>query len=676
MLKAFIASQSLRQRPAVCLGLAYFGFCLILRLILLGLSASTVSWGWSTLTAFLTGALFDGFMASIFALPLTWLGAALPLRRSATRPSLLLLTFLFLGLWLLAFFKVSELLFWNEFTVRFNFIAVDYLVYTTEVVANIHQSYPMPLILGGITLFVVAVFYFFRRYGLIAPVLPAQGFLGGRWVWPLTLSLVFLAGLASAGWVGGREGREQNLESTPLESVVARLRHMGQLQPDWSNSVDTELGKNGEYAFLAAFWSNTLPWNQFYLTADNPVDDLRRELKADGVPIPSKGIRCQYDSQAKPKLNVIQITVESLSAKYVGAFGIKDAEEGIDYGQLNLTPHLDRLAQESLWFDACYASGTRTVRGMEALTLSIPPIPGQSVLRRENCEHLGTLGSVFQQNGYDTAFIYGGDGFFDNMSYFFANNGYRVVDRPTQAARGILPSFANAWGACDDDAFAWSMAEADRAYAEGKPFHHFIMTTSNHRPYTWPEGRIRKDLVGRHGGVAYSDAAIGAFIEAARSRPWFRDTLFVIVADHGASVAGKRELEVAKYHIPFLIWSPAHVPARRIPHLVAQMDVATTLLALMDLPRRTTFLGADALAPDYRPRAFISNYQKVGLVREGVLTVLKPVRQSAQYQVDLSSGSLTPLLVARPDLIEATRAYYQGADYLHSHGQLQLDAPR
>jgi hypothetical protein len=106
------------------------------------------------------------------------------------------------------------------------------------------------------------------------------------------------------------------------------------------------------------------------------------------------------------------------------------------------------------------------------------------------------------------------------------------------------------------------------------------------------------------------------------------------------------------------------------------MDVAPTLLALMDLPRRTTFLGADALAPDYRPRAFISNYQKVGLVREGVLTVLKPVRQSAQYQVDLSSGSLTPLPVARPDLIEATRAYYQGADYLHSHGQLQLDAPR
>jgi phosphoglycerol transferase MdoB-like AlkP superfamily enzyme len=358
----------------------------------------------------------------------------------------------------------------------------------------------------------------------------------------------------------------------------------------------------------------------------------------------------------------------------VGAFGVVDPEDGADYGKLGLTPNLDRLARESLWFDNAFAGGTRTVRGMEALTLSLPPIPGQSVLRRDGCERLGTLGSALARNGYDTAFIYGGDGFFDNMSYFFSANGYRVVDRPAQEAKGILPSFANAWGACDEDAFAWSVAEADRAHAAGKPFHHFIMTTSNHRPYTWPEGRISPALRGRNGGVAYTDHAIGAFLEAARSRPWFKDTVFVIVADHGASVAGKRELEVAKYHIPMLIWSPAHVAPRRVGHLVAQVDLAPTLLALLGLPHTSTFLGADALSPAYRPRAFISNYQKVGLVRDGVLTVLKPVRKFAQYEVDLRTGALRPLEVPRPDLVEATRAYYQGADDLFSHGKLRHDA--
>ena len=120
----------------------------------------------------------------------------------------------------------------------------------------------------------------------------------------------------------------------------------------------------------------------------------------------------------------------------------------------------------------------------------------------------------------------------------------------------------------------------------------------------------------------------------------------------------------------------AHVPARRVPHVVAQVDVAPTVLGLLGLPRTTTFLGSDALAPGYRPRAFISNYQKVGLVRDGVLTVLKPVRQAVQYRVDLATGALAPLEQPRPDLIEATRAYYQGADFLHAHGGLRLDASR
>lgn len=659
------------------LALSYAAICQLLRLGLLVANAGSVSWGPGTFAALLTGLLLDLMMAGLFALPMAWLGAFWPAGAFSGWRSLPLHLAWCGGLWFLSFAKVSEILFWEEFGVRFNFIAVDYLVYTTEVVANIHQSYPIGLIVGALTAAVAGYFLWLRRRGMVCDGAPCPCEGRSRWGLPALLSILLVT-LLGAAWGKGRQEVEVGRLSAGFgEQLVAGLRQMASMQPEWGNPVDTEIGKNGEHAFLSAFWSNQLPWRQFYPVAADAVSDLRGELEADGVALPARGVRREVPAAAAPRrLNVIQITVESLSAKYVGAFGVVDPEDGVDYGRLGLTPNLDRLAGESVWFANAYASGTRTVRGMEALTLSVPPIPGQSLLRRAGCEGLGTLGAALAGNGYDTAFIYGGDGFFDNMTYFFSTNGYRVVDRPAQESRGVLPAFANAWGASDEDAFAWALAEADQCHAAGKPFHQFVMTTSNHRPFTWPAGRIDPSLTGRRGGVAYTDHAIGAFLEKARSRPWFRDTVFVIVADHGASVAGRRELEVAKYRIPMLIWCPAHLPPRRVEQVVSQVDLAPTLMALLGLPYTSTFLGADALSPQYRPRAFISNYQKVALARDGVLTVLKPVRQASQYKVDLASGSLEPLGAPRPDLIHATRAYYQGADELHANGELRTGGKR
>jgi phosphoglycerol transferase MdoB-like AlkP superfamily enzyme len=318
-----------------------------------------------------------------------------------------------------------------------------------------------------------------------------------------------------------------------------------------------------------------------------------------------------------------------------------------------------------------YASGTRTVRGMEALSLSLPPIPGQSILRRSGCEGLCTLGSVLSSQGYENRFIYGGNGFFDNMGYFFRNNGYEVVDLPVAEERGLPVSFANAWGACDEDAFGWSMAEADRAHAEGRPFHHFVMTTSNHRPFTWPAGVIDPRLQDREGGVAYADYAVGRFIERARSRPWFKDTVFVFVADHCASVAGRRELEIRKYEIPLFVWSPGNVAPRKVDLMMSQVDFAPTLLGLLGVPHESSFLGFDVLSPGYRPRAFISNYQKVAVLRgDGKLTVLKPTRQVAQYHANLATGELRPLPARDEDAVAEAIDYYQGAYELFEQHRL------
>jgi len=664
-----------RQGGTLLLALTYVGLCTLLRLGLLLACAKSVSWGPATFAAFLTGLGFDLLMAAWFAVPYAFLTALLG-RSSASgwRRGVLVAAWC-LGAWLFVFWKMSEILFWNEFGVRFNFIAVDYLVYTVEVVKNIVESYPLPLILLGVTAAVGGVILLLRGLRLWQAWARSEDDRVSPWRAPALLTVFFLALLGVAYAVGRVDQKALVGHHTSTgERLTAGLRHMGDLQPGWANAYDTEIGKNGEYAFLAAFWANELEWVRFYPSLESPVSSLRAELAAQGeasLAGPGDSVLRRVEAPGPPRrLNVIQITVESLSAEYLGCYGEPA------HARKGLTPNLDRLAGESLWFRRCYASGTRTVRGMEALTLSVPPIPGQSILRRKGCENLCTLGSVLAAQGYDTAFIYGGDGFFDNMNYFFSANGYRVVDQPVKQREGVTPTFANAWGACDEDAFAWSMAEADRAFAAGKPFHHFIMTTSNHRPYTWPAGRIDPRLTGRDGGVAYTDFAIGAFLRAASAKPWFKDTVFVIVADHCASVAGKRELEVRKYEIPLLIWSPGNIEPRRVDTLVAQLDLAPTLLGLLNVSYDSRFLGADVLRPGYQPRVFISNYQKVGVIRDGLLTVLKPVRSTAQYRVDLATGNLEPATEADAAKADQAKAYYQGADWLFNHGGLADPAAR
>lgn len=656
-----------RQGGTWLLALTYLILCTLLRLGLLLASAGSVSWGLATFSSLFIGFLFDAFMAWLLTLPYALLSS---LCRGKWAHYLLVPLWCF-GAFLITFWKISEIIFWEEFGVRFNFIAVDYLVYTSEVVKNIRESYNLPLIFSGVFLIALGFFFLWRKVGLTKLWFEGSAIdHPPHWRTPVFSLAPLLVIQTYAYFVGTHDLRVvSDAHSSFGERLVAGLRHMGDIQPAFANNYDSELAKNGEYSFLAAFWTNQLEWKRFYPTRPDAISALGQRLARPNAPLvgsSSSITRKVTATEPVRRLNVIQITVESLSAEFLGCYG--DA----NYAPKNLTPNLDRIARESLWFKRCYASGTRTVRGMEALSLSIPPIPGQSVLRRKGCENLSTLGSTLSAQGYDTAFIYGGDGFFDNMNYFFSTNGYRIVDWPRQEAAGIKDTFHNAWGACDEDSYSWSLSEADKAYAAGKPFHHFIMTTSNHRPYTWPAGKINPKLTGREGGVAYTDYAIGEFLKAAQSKPWFKDTIFVIVADHCASVAGKRELEIRKYEIPLFIWSPHQIPARQVDIMMGQIDLVPTLLGLMNVNYLSNFVGDDVFKPGYRPRVFISNYQKVAVLQEnGLLTVLKPVRQAVQYQADLKTGALTPLKQINQEAVDEALLYYQGTDELFHHDGLK-----
>lgn len=611
----------------------------VARVALLIQARHDVVWQPSLLAAFFWGLTYDLGAAAWASLPLIVLLAALPARFFdwAWGRGLAALGALVV-LYALCFGVVSEWTFWEEFGVRFNFIAVDYLVYTTEVVGNIRESYNLPAILAGVGAGAVVGLWLLVRTGW-----PARWFaganepMGRRWKAAVIWLLVVIAyGLVQ--------------DDTRL--------------PAFKNNFNREIGKNGLWSLFGAFKNNMLDYEQFYKTL--PIDEafaqVQDRLTVDGSTLLRPGAHdtlryVKNDGGAEQHPNVIQITVESLSADFVGIFNHAS----------KLTPNLEALARHSLVFENFYATGNRTDRGMEALTLSLPPTPGRSMIKRPNNENMFTLGSVFRAKGYETAFIYGGFGYFDNMNYFFGSNGYKVIDRNSPEAD---VTFANVWGACDEDLYRWTMREADRAAGSGKPFHFFVMTTSNHRPYTFPEGKIDlpSKISGRAGAVKYTDFAIGQFLKDAESKPWFKNTVFVIVADHCASSAGRAELPVQNYHIPLFIYSPGgHIAPGRIKELTSQVDYAPTLLGLLNWSYVSRFYGHDVRrTPAEDTRALIGNYQKLGHLQNNHFVVLRPQRGANSYTVDLPTGALTP--APRDEANEkAAIGYYQSANYLYNH---------
>jgi len=289
--------------------------------------------------------------------------------------------------------------------------------------------------------------------------------------------------------------------------------------------------------------------------------------------------------------------------------------------------------------------------------------------RPEN-EHLATLGGLLRQQGYAADFIYGGYGYFDNMNAYFADNGYEVVDRTDFDDASIV--FENIWGVADESLFANALDVIDRQAASGRPVFAHIMTTSNHRPYSFPEGRIDLPQGKRAGAVKYTDYAIGRFIDEARAKPWFKDTLFVIVADHCASVAGKSRLPVDKYRIPLILYAPHLLKPATVDTLLSQIDIPPTLLDLLGASGHEQFYGHSLFRMGAQDaRAFISNYQELGYLKRGVLTVLSPKQRVEAYEVDPRSLETTPRRIDRALLKEAI-AYYQTASRSFKEGALQL----
>ena len=450
-------------------------------------------------------------------------------------------------------------------------------------------------------------------------------------------------------------------------------------QADFSNNlVLNELGKNGTFSFFTAFKSNELDYETFYPKIDDKeaYSVLKKNLLQENQAYTTSkwdDISRTTKSGNEQRPNVILIAIESFSGDFLKAFGNKD----------NLTPNYDKLANESIFFTNLYATGTRTVRGMEALTLSVPPTPGNSIVRRPDNQNLFSVATIFKEKNYQPYFIYGGDGYFDNMNNFFGGQGFDIVDRnrgnplsdDIKTQRFNIPdnevSFENAWGICDEDLYKQSIKYADKSSKLNKPFFQFVMTTSNHKPYTFPAGKIDLPQGDRNGAVKYTDYALGKFLADAKTKPWFKNTVFVIVADHCASSAGKWEINIDKHHIPAIIYNLPQ-KAEKINRLTSQIDLMPTLFGYLGWNYTTSLYGKDINQTKIGDeRAFIGNYRTLGMLKGNIFTQIDDRKKVKQFTVKDSDKSLKEIKSKNSQLVSEIISYYQTASERFKNGKMK-----
>lgn len=595
---------------------------------------------------FLRGALRDSSVALALTLPLAgWLVLA-PRRLLRARLHRWSFAWIYgLGWAAFAFSLVAEYFFFEEFRSRFNTVAIDYLLYPHEVFVNIWDSYPVAKVIAACA--------------VIAAI-------AGRLCWG------FASGLRQH-WPSRREAGAQFVAIGALTGTLFVAGHFTSENVSRDRLVN-ELANNGELSVFHAAWSRNLDYAAFHQVlprgeAYERARDLLSEPGSEFMGLPDSLARRVAGDKTRPRYNVVILLEESLGSEFWGALGRRAP---------TLTPCLDRLSIEGLLFTNIYATGNRTVRGFEGVLSSFPPLPGDSIVKRDRSQNVETIARVLRRDGYRTMFLYGGRGIFDGMRSFAMHNGYeRFIEQKDFAH----PTFTTAWGVCNEDLYQRTLLECRELNRIGEPFFATVLSVSNHKPYTYPKSRIPQDpsKQKRSHAVRYTDWALGQFFDAARKEGFWTNTIFVVVADHGARVYGSQAIPLRSYEIPFLVLGPVAVKApARLPQWGCQLDVAPTILGLLGRPYDTLFFGHDLMKAGSRNgRALLNHNRDIGLATSNRLVVLGLDKRLKFYHGTPKSGALTQ--VDGPDtedreLALDALALFQTADELYMQRRYRLDA--
>ena len=549
-------------------------------------------------------------------------------------------------LFLFLLMELSTLDFINQYDTRPNRLFLDYLIYPKEVVGTLLKSYLPSLIITTILLG-IALFFAFKH--------------GKKIFYPQesnykTKLLLFLVVAFFLFW-----GARGSLTSKrPINASNAIF---------CSDQMTNSLGLNSLYTVAFAAYSIK---NEGDVKKYGKMDELEAYTRVkkymdvtEFIPGEVPFLHLQKPDAPQPKYNVVIFLQESLGAEYVGCLN-----------GLPLTPELDKLAKEGLLFTNLYCTGTRSVRGIEQVTAGFLPNPSESIVKLGGSQQgFFTLADAFGRQNYDTSFIYGGMANFDNMASFFNGNGFKnIIDETDFDKDGKKYAMKGTWGYSDEDL----AVKANEYYKNlgNKPFFSLMFSTSNHEPFEFPDGRIDlyeqpKNTV--HNAMKYADFSIGKFFELAKKEAYFKNTIFVIIADHNTRTYGKNLVPVNKFHIPALIIAPNVEKGSTYDNLASQMDIPSTVLALSGITTKTPMPGRNLLKlpKGTKGRTIMLFHETYAFRVEDDIVILNPNAKPLQFKVK-SDTELIPVAL-NEELAKDALAHIVASSNLYKKRVYKID---
>ncbi len=626
------------------------------RLLLVGLNAERVLATEGLHVIIGQGLRFDGVLLGLlFALPvvfLPWLHLARTTRRVAAWA---VPAWVALSVALAFFVEAASAPFITQFDSRPNYLFVEYLRYPREVFATVSGMHLWMLI--GVSLATVALgwalFRWLRRDPARDQAVSLRFCLG---ITPLLL--ILFVGLIRS-----------TLEHRPINPSAAAFS---------SDTMVNTLPLNSPYLVLYSIYerrrdAEAAEFRYGALPDDEMVKIMLREAhippaaRLDPL-IPS--LHHQQAAVQRPRpLNLVMIVLESVGAEHVSALGGRD-----------LTPELDRLADQGIWFERLYATGMRSARGLEAIVSGFTPSTAEAAVKAPQAQdNFFTIAEFLRRQGYTTSFIYGGESHFDNMRRFFLNNGFQTVIDENDFEN---PVFRGPWGVSDEDLFQ----RAHETFLDASaPFFSLVFTSSNHEPFDIPEGRVSEaedtpgtgEPPGRATAIKYADWALGRYLEQARQSDYWEDTVFLVVADHNARTWGGQLVPVEKFHVPGMILGRVIRP-RRIGGITSQIDLVPTLLSVIGASGAHPAIGRDLTRPAWRDGAGRATMQFHGLQAyiEGEQAVILQVDRDPRGFHLLPDGRLEPAPRTSKRMKRKALAYAKWGPWLYRTGAYRLpDTP-
>ncbi|MDY0116117.1 MAG: LTA synthase family protein [Sulfurimonadaceae bacterium] len=506
----------------------------------------------------------------------------------------------YFALWLLIFVFIENatIPFFAQYDVRPNYLFLAYLEYPKEVISLMFKDYLLELIISFVMM--GALGYWFIKSRLF----DFENAMQTRYIYRLLMLLPLLVVL----FIGIRSSfghRGVNISDAMYST----------------NRIINEITKSSLHAIGYAAYSNSK-------NSTDLVKQYGKMALEDAYEIAKETLNIEFDDMSRPfyreapthfksenPKNLVIFIQESMGSQFVEFSG----------GRKDLTPNMNKLGREYLAFSDLYSNGTRSIRGLCGLSAGFLAMPGEGILKRTKSQSdFFNVASLLKPYGYKSSFIYGGEGRFDNMKSWYLGNGFDEVIEQKDFNK---PTFESTWGVCDEDLVIEANKQFKQHAMKGEKFVSVMFSQSNHAPFELPKNKIEfvegvpEQSV--ENAIKYADFAIGRFFELAKEEEYYKDTVFVVVADHNIRVHGDERLPVSMFQIPAVIVVDGMLP-QMYDEIATQPDVLATAIDLIGIDLAYPILGHSIYSDTKTDVSLMQFNDTYALRKGGKVAILEP----------------------------------------------------